>query len=212
MAPVCFDSACVRCERLAQYLADLRVSNPSYHNRPVSAFGDPRARLLIVGLAPGMHGANASGRPFTGDFAGILLFRCLFEAGLSSAPESICSNDELRLLGCRITNAVKCLPPKNKPTIKEIIRCNTYLTEELALVPKGGVVLGLGFIAHQAVLRAFSLKLSSFRFSHGAMFQLPGNRWLLDSYHCSRYNTQTKRLTEEMFQRVLIRAKNLAFV
>ncbi len=212
MTPACFDSACVRCERLAQYLADLRVSNPSYHNRPVSAFGDPRARLLIVGLAPGMHGANASGRPFTGDFAGILLYRCLFEAGLSSAPESICSNDELHLLGCRITNAVKCLPPKNKPTIKEIIRCNTYLTEELASVPKGGVVLGLGFVAHQAVLRAFSLKLSSFRFGHGAMFQLPGSRWLLDSYHCSRYNTQTKRLTEEMFQRVLIRAKNLTFV
>jgi len=211
LATACFDSTCVGCERLAQYLAGLRASNPRYHNRPVPAFGDPRARLLIVGLAPGMHGANASGRPFTGDFAGILLYRCLFEAGLSSTPESICSNDGLRLLGCRITNAVKCLPPKNKPTTQEIVRCNTYLTEELASVPKGGVVLGLGFIAHQAVLRAFSLKLSGFRFGHGEIFKLPGGRWLLDSYHCSRYNTQTKRLTKEMFQRVIIRAKNLAF-
>jgi len=211
LATACFDLACVSCERLARFLADLRTSNPGYHNQPVPAFGDPRARLLIVGLAPGMHGANASGRPFTGDFAGILLYRCLFEVGLSSAPESICLNDGLRLLGCRITNAVKCLPPKNKPTTKEIVNCNTYLTEELALVPKGGVVLGLGFIAHQAVLRAYSLKLSNFRFGHGEIFELPGNRWLLDSYHCSRYNTQTKRLTEEMFQRVLIRAKNLAF-
>jgi len=211
LVTACFDSTCVSCERLAQHLADLRASNPNYHNRPVPAFGDPKARLLIVGLAPGMHGANASGRPFTGDFAGILLYKCLFEVGLSSAPESAHSNDGLRLLGCRITNAVKCLPPKNKPTTKEIINCNTYLKEELASVPKGGVVLGLGFIAHQAVLRAYSLKLSSFHFGHGEIFELPGRRWLLDSYHCSRYNTQTKRLTKEMFQRVLIRAKNLAF-
>ncbi|MGE4657610.1 MAG: uracil-DNA glycosylase [Gammaproteobacteria bacterium] len=212
MTNACFDPACVRCDRLAEFLADLRTSYPDYHNQPVPAFGDPKPRLLIVGLAPGMHGANASGRPFTGDFAGNLLYRCLFEVGLSSAPESTHVRDELHLSGCRITNAVKCLPPENKPTTQEIDCCNSYLVEELRAVPNGGVVLALGLIAHRAVLRAFSLRLNSCRFGHGEIFELPGYRWLVDSYHCSRYNTQTGRLTKRMFKTVLANAKSLAFV
>lgn len=172
-------------------------------------FGDRRARLLIVGLAPGMHGANASGRPFTGDYAGTLLYSTLHRYGFASRPESVSAGDGLRLKGARITNAVKCLPPENKPTTAEVVSCNAYLQAELAGLPAGAVVLALGGVAHNAVLRALGLRQSAHRFAHGAVHHLEGGPTLLDSYHCSRYNTQTGRLTEAMFHAVFEQARAL---
>ena len=206
---VSFDPHCTRCPRLAAFLEEQRSQHAQYHNAPVPAFGALAPRLLIVGLAPGRHGANASGRPFTGDFAGILLYRTLFELGLSTRPESTSADDDLELLGCRITNAVKCLPPQNKPTTLEVQTCNAYLKEELAQLPEDAVVFALGSIAHGAVLRALGVKLSEYRFGHGAVHELPGPRTLVDSYHCSRYNTQTGRLTPAMFAEALARARDL---
>jgi uracil-DNA glycosylase family 4 len=188
----------------------MRLSHPDYHNAPVPPFGDAAARLLIVGLAPGAHGANATGRPFTGDYAGILLYRTLHGAGLATRPESRARGDGLELEGCRITNAVKCLPPGNKPTTAEVERCNAYLAAELQEFPSDGVVVALGAIAHRAVLRALGLKLNVYAFAHGRVHRLPGGRVLVDSYHCSRYNTQTGRLTEAMFAAVIERARRLA--
>jgi uracil-DNA glycosylase family 4 len=175
----------------------------------VPPFGDPAARLLIVGLGPGMHGANRTGRPFTGDYAGILLYQTLHRHGFASLPESVSADDDLVLHDCRITNAVKCLPPENKPTTEEVRACNPYLAAELATLPEGAVVLALGQIAHNAVLRALGLKQATWRFGHGAEHQLPNGLRLLDSYHCSRYNTQTRRLTEDMFDGVLARCRAL---
>ena len=209
-ARVSFDPSCTRCPRLAGFLEELRAQHTDYFNAPVPAFGDPAPRLLIVGLAPGRHGANASGRPFTGDFAGILLYRTLFELDLCTQPESVSADDDLELLGCRITNAVKCLPPQNKPTSHEVQTCNDYLREELAELPARAVICALGGIAHRAVLRACGVKLSEHRFGHGLVHQLPGPRTLVDSYHCSRYNTQTRRLTPAMFTAALALAKDLA--
>jgi len=177
----------------------VRTSHPTYHARPVAAFGDPAARLLVVGLAPGMHGANRTGRPFTGDHAGILLYRTLHEHGFADRPESVSADDGLRLLDCRITNAVRCVPPANKPTPAEVRTCNGYLAADLAAVPQGGAVLALGATAHAAVLRALGLRAREFPFAHGARHDLAGGRRLVDSYHCSRYNTQTRRLTAAMF-------------
>lgn len=203
-----FDIGCRRCGRLAEFLADVRREHPDYHARPVAPFGDPAARLLIVGLAPGMHGANASGRPFTGDFAGILLYQTLFDLGFASQPQSR-RGDGLVLHGCRITNAVKCLPPQNKPTPAEVRLCNDYLRAELATLPAHPVVLALGRIAHEAVLRALDARPAAHPFGHGAEHRLDGGVRLLDSYHCSRYNTQTRRLTETMFRDVVARARAL---
>jgi uracil-DNA glycosylase family 4 len=203
--PCAFDQDCRRCQRLATFLDQVGVEYPDYHARPVAPFGNPNARLLIVGLAPGMHGANATGRPFTGDYAGILLYNTLFKFGYGSAPVSVQANDGLILTGCRITNAVKCLPPQNKPLTAEIHACNDFLATELTELPDGAVILALGTIAHQAVLRALGLKLSAYKFGHGAEHALPGGLKLIDSYHCSRYNTQTKRLTEAMFDAVFER-------
>jgi len=197
-----FDPDCRRCSRLAEFLAVVRDKHPEYHARPVPPFGDGGARLLIVGLAPGMHGANATGRPFTGDYAGILLYRTLFEFGFASRPESVADDDGLELRGCRITNAVRCLPPENKPVTAEVNACNPFLADELAGIPRPGVVVALGTIAHRAVLRALGLKLSQYPFAHGARHALGEGLRLIDSYHCSRYNTQTKRLTEGMFRDV----------
>jgi uracil-DNA glycosylase family 4 len=203
------DPGCRRCERLAQFLDGVKQQYPEYHARPVPPFGDPAARLLVVGLAPGMHGANASGRPFTGDHAGILLYDTLHRYGFSSAPESQHRDDGLRLLDCRITNAVKCLPPQNKPTGGEVRNCNPFLHAELSDLPDGGVILALGAVAHQAVLKALGFKLKDLPFGHGKEHGLTGGKTLLDSYHCSRYNTQTRRLTPEMFQQVFSRARAL---
>jgi uracil-DNA glycosylase family 4 len=204
LTPV-FDPNCRRCERLAAFLDEVRGQHPDYHSAPVPAFGDPGARLLIVGLAPGLHGANRSGRPFTGDHAGILLYASLHRQGLASRPESLHRQDGLVLRQCRITNAVKCLPPANKPLPAEIRACNAYLAAELAALPAGAVVLALGQIAHRAVLLGLGMKQSALAFAHGAEYVLPGGRRLIDSYHCSRYNTQTRRLTEAMFDAVLAR-------
>jgi len=205
----CFEPDCQRCTRLAAFLSDVKNDHPDYFCKPVPPFGDADARLLIVGLAPGMHGANASGRPFTGDFAGILLYQTLHKSGFASAAESVSASDGLVLKDCRITNAVKCLPPQNKPTTEEIRSCNGFLAEELAGLPQGAVVLALGTIAHHAVLRAYGFRLSQYKFGHNALHELPGGRLLLDSYHCSRYNTQTRRLTPEMFEAVFQRARLL---
>jgi uracil-DNA glycosylase family 4 len=201
-----FDPACRRCPRLASFLTEVRRQQPDYYGRPVPPFGDAMARLLIVGLAPGMHGANRTGRPFTGDHAGILLYGTLFKFGLASAPTSTGTADGLVLKDVRITNAVKCLPPLNKPLPLEIKVCNAYLEAELAQSPQVRVILALGAIAHAAVLRASSLRSAEHRFAHGAEHALGEGRVLLDSYHCSRYNTQTRRLTADMFEAIVKRA------
>jgi uracil-DNA glycosylase family 4 len=185
--------------------------HPVYHCAPVAPFGAARPRLLIVGLAPGFHGANATGRPFTGDFAGVLLYATLHAQGLASAPVSNSRDDGLVLLGCRITNAVKCVPPANKPTGEEIVRCNAFLAAELASLDPGTIVLALGAIAHGAVLRARGLKPARFVFKHGAVHELEPGLTLVDSYHCSRYNTQTRRLTTGMFESVVATAARLAW-
>jgi uracil-DNA glycosylase family 4 len=194
-----FDQDCKKCERLADFLCLAKQTYPHYHARPVAPFGDFDAGLLIVGLAPGMHGANATGRPFTGDFAGILLYETLYEFGYSNKPTSKSLSDGLKLNNCRITNAVKCLPPQNKPTPGEITQCNAYLAAELKMLPESAVILALGTIAHQAVIKAHGLALNSAKFGHNSCHTLPNGHKLVDSYHCSRYNTQTKRLTKDTF-------------
>jgi uracil-DNA glycosylase len=201
---------CTLCPRLASFLAKTRHAHPDYHCKPVSPFGEARPKLLIVGLAPGMHGANRTGRPFTGDYAGILLYQSLFELGLSSAPTSVDRDDGLRLIGARITNAVKCLPPDNKPEPSEIRTCNRYLASEFLELTSVRAVLALGTVAHDATLVANGLKRSAAKFGHGNEHPLPGERLMVDSYHCSRYNTNTRRLTPEMFRTVLKRAATLA--
>ncbi len=204
-----FSTRCTLCPRLARHLQAVRAEYPGYYAHPVPAFGDPAARLLIIGLAPGMHGANRTGRPFTGDYAGLLLYRTLHKFGLASSPESVSAEDGLALRDCRISNAVKCLPPANKPTPEEVRTCNPYLECELAELPHTAVMLALGTVAHTAVIRALGLRLSAYPFSHGAQYDLPDGRRLLDSYHCSRYNTQTRRLTTGMFESVVQRAVEL---
>ena len=204
-----FDRTCTLCPRLAKFLAQARIEEPEYYNAPVAPFGDPQARLVIIGLAAGFHGANASGRPFTGDHAGVLLYRTLHQYGFASQPVSIARDDGLRLIDCRITNSVKCVPPQNKPTPAEIRACNRYLTAELSRRPMPPVLLALGSIAHNAALRALALKPSEYKFAHAAEHELPTGQILVNSYHCSRYNTQTRRLTEQMFVDVFARARKL---
>ena len=204
-----FDADCRRCPRLAEFLDQVSIDYPSYHAAPVAPFGDTDARLLIVGLAPGMHGANATGRPFTGDHAGILLYQTLYDYGFSSQPVANDKDDGLELYDCRITNAVKCLPPQNKPVGAEINQCNSYLHEELMAMPAASLVIALGSIAHQAVIKALQLRQKSFPFSHAGEHGLNDHLRLIDSYHCSRYNTQTRRLTAEMFQKIFHRARQL---
>ena len=201
-AAAAYDPGCRRCPRLVAFLEAVRAEHPAYCCRPVPPFGPADATLVVVGLAPGMHGANASGRPFTGDHAGILLYETLYAFGFASRPVSTSWDDGLALVACRITNAVKCLPPGNKPLPAEIRACNAYLAADLAAVTDGGTVLALGRIAHEATLRALRLKASAFPFAHGARHALPGGIALFDSYHCSRYNTNTRRLTESMFRAV----------
>lgn len=205
-----FNLDCTRCERLSGFLGAVRADYPAYHGRPVPPFGVVDARLLVVGLAPGMHGANASGRPFTGDHAGILLYATLHAFGFATKAVSRARDDGLELIDCRITNAVKCLPPGNKPTPAEVRECNSYLAADLGRVPAQGVVLALGQIAHGAVLHALALRAREFNFGHGAQHALPARGLtLLDSYHCSRYNTNTRRLTPAMFEAVFAQAARL---
>ena len=207
-----YDPGCRRCARLAAFLDSVRRDEPSYFCKPVAPFGDAKASLLIVGLAPGMHGANRTGRPFTGDFAGILLYQTLYKFGLSNSPVSVSADDHLVLVRARITNSVKCLPPANKPLPGEVKECNAYLQAELQQSPNARVILALGAIAHVAVLRAHGLPPAKFRFAHGAQHELGKGRLLLDSYHCSRYNTQTRRLTTEMFETIVEKARDLALL
>jgi uracil-DNA glycosylase len=204
-----FDPACRRCPRLAAFLDAVKLEHPSYYCLPVPPFGDANARLIIVGLAPGKHGANRTGRPFTGDHAGILLYESLFKYGFASAPTSRSADDGLRLLNARISNAVKCLPPENKPLPVETKTCNEYLSAELAQSRDARVILALGAIAHLAVLRASRLAAAQYKFAHAAEHAIGGGRVLLNSYHCSRYNTQTRRLTTPMFEAVVERARDL---
>src|ERR1700675_4580551 len=197
-----FDPSCRRCPRLAGFLDSVKAEHRDYYCKPVPPFGDPDATLLIVGLAPGKHGANASGRPFTGDHAGILLYATLFKFGFSTraTPPGVAAG--LPLIGARTTNAVNCLPPGNKPLPDEIRNCNAYLAAELASLPDGAAVLALGRIAHDATLRALGLAGRDHPFSHGGHHPLNRGAHLFDSYHCSRYNTNTGRLTTEMFEAV----------
>lgn len=203
-----FDRGCRACPRLATFLDEVRDKYPDYYGRPVPPFGDDAARLLIVGLAPGMHGANRTGRPFTGDHAGIMLYETLHKFGFSSHRESTAADDDLRLIDARITNAVKCLPPANKPVGAEVNTCNAFLANELRSLADGSVVVALGGIAHRAILRALELRQADYKFAHEALHEL-GSLKLLDSYHCSRYNTNTGRLTAGMFEAVFAKAKEL---
>ena len=208
MAATIFDKTCRACPRLAEFLDKVNARYPDYHCKPVPPFGAPDARLLIVGLAPGMHGANRTGRPFTGDHAGILLYRMLHKYGFGSRDSSESAGDGLQLIDCRITNAVKCLPPDNKPVGAEINTCNSFLANELRLLPEGSVVVALGGIAHRAIIKAMSLRQVEYKFAHAALHEL-GNFRVLDSYHCSRYNTNTGRLTEAMFDAIFAQAREL---
>jgi uracil-DNA glycosylase family 4 len=194
---------CRRCPRLAAFLDRQRESEPAWHNAPVRSFGPDDARLLIVGLAPGLRGANRTGRPFTGDYAGDLLYRTLREHGFARGTYAAAPDDGLELEGCMITNAVRCVPPENKPTPGEIATCRCFLAARLASLPRLRVVLALGRIAHDSTLAALELRKSAYAFAHGRRHELPGGRVLYDSFHCSRYNTNTGRLTPVMFGAVL---------
>lgn len=203
-----FNPACTACPRLAGHLRDQRLRFPTYCNNPVPAFGADTGALLVVGLAPGLHGANRTGRPFTGDHAGILLYETLHEFGFASHTGSAEATDGLQLIDCRITNAVKCLPPENKPEPGEVRQCNAYLAAEIREF-RPRAILALGVVAHQAVLRALDRRIAGFPFSHGARHSMDDgcetagtSVMLFDSYHCSRYNTQTRRLTPQMFKAV----------
>ena len=203
-----FDKECRECPRLAAFLDEVSERYPDYYCRPVPPFGAPDARFLIVGLAPGMHGANRTGRSFTGDHAGILLYRMLHKYGFGSRDHSEAVGDGLRLIDCRITNAVKCLPPDNKPVGAEINTCNRFLANELGALPNNSVVMALGGIAHRAIVKALGKRQVEVKFAHAALHDLGGFQ-LLDSYHCSRYNTNTRRLTEAMFDAIFAQARKL---
>ena len=197
---------CPLCPRLAAFRAQMRDAHPDWWNAPVPAFGDREAWLGIVGLAPGMWGANRTGRPFTGDFAGALLYETLLKFGLAEGRYSQMPDDGLRLRGCVILNAVKCLPPQNKPLPAEIATCRPFYQASLALLPKVRVLVALGRIAHDSAVRTASGRLSAYGFGHLAEHRLPDGRALIDSYHCSRYNQNTGRLTAAMFEAVFARA------
>lgn len=204
-----FKSDCRRCVRLVRYRTALQQQFPTYHNAPVPAFGSSRSpRLLITGLAPGLHGANATGRVFTGDQSGDLLFQVLHETGFCNLAASRSIDDGMKLNDCVITNAVRCVPPQNRPTVAEIRQCSPFLAAEITrLRPR--VIVALGRIAHDAILRALGEVLSHHPFAHAMEHQLTDELFLLDSYHCSRYNVQTGRLTAAMLRQVFYRAQEL---
>ena len=197
---------CPLCPRLVAFRHQCRAEHPDWWNAPVPAFGDPDAWLAIVGLAPGKHGANRTGRPFTGDFAGELLYATLLKFGLAEGEYRADPGDGLQLTGAVILNAVKCLPPANKPLPEEIATCRHYLDASLIALPKVRVVVALGQIAHVAAARALGLPPSATKFGHGAEHLAPDGRVLLSSYHCSRYNQNTRRLDAAMFESVFERA------
>ncbi len=199
---------CPRCPRLAAFRHDNRAQFPDWFNAPVPTFAGKDPRLLIVGLAPGLRGANRTGRPFTGDFAGVLLYETLIASGLAQGSYAQSANDGLMLIGCAITNAVRCVPPQNKPLPAEIAHCRPFLSATIAATPHLQAILALGRIAHEQVLRALGLRLLDWPFGHGRQHDLPATDarpalTLFDSYHCSRYNTNTGVLTAEMFKAVI---------
>ncbi|MBL6454475.1 uracil-DNA glycosylase [Belnapia sp. T6] len=194
---------CPLCPRLVAMRAENRAAFPDWHNAPVPSWGPSESRLLVLGMAPGLRGANRTGRPFTGDHAGRLLYATLLKYGLASGEYLERPDDGLRLTGCRMTNAVRCVPPANLPKPEEVRTCNRFLQGEIAAMPQLRAVLALGVLAHDALLRALGLKLATVRFAHGAQHVLPGGLLLADSYHVSRYNTSTRRLTTEMFEAVV---------
>lgn len=196
------DADCTLCPRLMLFRQDNRAEHTDWHNAPVPAFGGLDARLLVVGLAPGLRGANRTGRPFTGDYAGDLLYPTLLRYGFAEGTYKADPADGLQLVGARITNAVRCVPPENKPTPIEQKTCRSFLTTELAAMPNLRAVLALGRIAHEAVLGSLDLRKSAYPFAHAALHTLPSGLILADSYHCSRYNLNTGRLTEAMFHEV----------
>jgi uracil-DNA glycosylase family 4 len=194
---------CPLCPRLVGYRDSNRTSNPAWFNGAVPSFGSLDARLLVVGLAPGVRGANRTGRPFTGDFAGLLLYNSLIKFGFAAGSYAADPNDGIVLRDCRVTNAVRCVPPANLPTPAEITGCNAFLARELAAMPRLRLVLALGGVSHKAVLRARGLRASHTAFAHGAVHALPDGLLLVDSYHVSRLNTNTGRLTTPMFEVVI---------
>ncbi|RXG91225.1 uracil-DNA glycosylase [Bradyrhizobium zhanjiangense] len=200
------DRDCQLCPRLVSFREANRAREPSWHNAPVAPFGDLKARLLIVGLAPGMQGANRTGRPFTGDYAGDLLYATLVEYGFAKGTYQARPDDGLKLIDCRIANAVHCLPPQNKPLPIEITTCRQFLAANLATMPNLRAIVALGRIAHDSVLKPLNLKGSQAPFGHGAVHQA-GAFKLYDSYHCSRYNTNTGVLTPDMFRSVFAKVK-----
>jgi len=193
---------CLLCPRLVEYRRDNQAENPDWFNGAVAPFGDPDPWLLVVGLAPGVRGANRTGRPFTGDYAGDLLYATLGKVGLSNDKYGNHVDDGLELKGVQITNVVRCVPPQNKPTTEEVHTCRPFLIKQLEALPKVKALILLGQIAHQSTLKALGLKQSAYRFGHGAVHKLDNGLHLVDSYHCSRYNTNTGRLTEAMFEDV----------
>jgi uracil-DNA glycosylase family 4 len=201
---------CPLCPRLAAFRNEQRALHPDWFNAPVPSFGDPDAWLAIVGLAPGLQGANRTGRPFTGDFAGLLLYKTLADYGLAVGDYAARPDDGMVLNGAIIINAVRCVPPQNKPTPEEIRTCRPFLEAPLAALPKLRVVVALGQIAHQSAVKALGGKLPKYRFGHLAEHVLPSGVTLIDSYHCSRYNQNTGRLSAEMFEAVFARAMAFA--
>jgi uracil-DNA glycosylase family 4 len=197
------DADCQLCPRLVNFRNENRARFPKWHNAPVNSFGSISSQLLIVGLAPGLKGANRTGRPFTGDVAGDLLYPTLVNVGLAEGDFKASPDDSMKLLNCRITNAVRCVPPQNKVTGLETTACLSFLKTEITMMKDLRVILALGGVAHGAILSALSKKKSSFSFSHGARYKLNSDLILVDSYHCSRYNTNTGRLTSGMFSEVL---------
>jgi uracil-DNA glycosylase family 4 len=199
---------CKNCPRLVTYLQQVKQQFPDYHCQPVPSLGEAKAGLLLVGLAPGIHGANATGLPFIGDAAGHLLYKTLYACGFCSHPQPR-AGDDFHLINCCVTNAVKCLPPHNKPGPQEIENCNHFLAIEICQLKQHAIVVALGHIAHKAILKALKLRQKDFPFKHAAEYALNPSLTLIDSYHCSRYNTQTGRLTEAMFGSVFSRIQEL---
>jgi uracil-DNA glycosylase family 4 len=193
---------CALCPRLVDFRMAQRSAHADWHNAPVPSFGDISAQLLIVGLAPGLKGANRTGRPFTGDYAGDLLYATLKKFGFARGDYAQRKDDGLTLIDCRVTNAARCVPPENKPLPEEIASCRQFLVGEIAMMPKLRAILALGQIAHGAVLTALGQRKSAFAFKHAAMHALSDGKLLADSYHCSRYNTNTGKLTTAMFESV----------
>ena len=207
-APASFEPGrnCPLCPRLAEFRAQARAKEPDWHNAPVASFGDANAQLLIIGLAPGLQGANRTGRPFTGDYAGDLLYATLLEYGFAKGVYQARPDDGLKLVDCRISNAVRCVPPQNKPLPTEINTCRQFLVATIATMPKLRAIVALGRIAHDSTLKALGLRNGAAPFAHGAVHEASAVR-LYDSYHCSRYNTNTRVLTPAMFRNVFARVR-----